>query len=116
MNDEAREILTAAALSGHKQVFGTAHGTEGGECAWGVLHLAMHDGNRLEALRCYYWRPENDGPAKSEKCIDKLEQRFDVDHAGVAVACETHPNAWDFLCHRNDVHHEDFLTISRKAP
>lgn len=91
MNDEAREILVAAALRGHRQVRGTLHDSAAaeGECALGVLHLAAHQGERNHALTC----TGNEVLAKYDISHDEMSQILKMnDHDGA-----------------------DFLTIAREA-
>lgn len=102
MNDEAREVLVAAALRGHRQIRTRYHDPdqESGECAMGVLHLAMH-GARAEALACAYtpYGQQLDGD-----CHQRLKDRFglgELGHVNVALA--------------NDERRWDLLTIARKV-
>lgn len=48
--DEAAEVLVAAGLRGHPEQRGVVHG-DAGDCALGIVHLALHQGKR-EARAC----------------------------------------------------------------
>ena len=52
MNERAANALIDAAMRGVKQVAGALH-RDGGHCAIGVLHVAMHDGDEEAAVRCF---------------------------------------------------------------
>ena len=93
MNDRAREALIAAALSGVKQIKGRVHDGQGGHCALGVLHLAVHGGNELLALKCH---PTLCG-------FEHFGAFFELDQ------CEQTE-----IIQRNDTDGWDFLTIARK--
>ena len=92
MNDEAREILVAAALRGHRQVRGKLHDSAAaeGECALGVLHLAAHQGERNHALACC-----NGG---------EVLTMYDISHDEMSQ-----------ILQMNDHDGADFLTIARKV-
>ena len=99
MNDEARELLVKAALEGHPQIRGDYHDfSSGGDCALGIFHRAMHNGQQ-----CYHgtW-------ADAKACSDSMAERF-----GLSV------NDRLEIARRNDgrmgYEPHDFLTIARKA-
>ena len=93
MNDDARELLVAAALRGHKQTRGNFHALGGGECALGVLHLTFHR-TRRAAVRCWLRGEAFDHP---------WEEKFGLTTAGRA----------DLI--RRNAAGEDFFTIALEA-
>lgn len=91
MNAEARDLLVAAALRGHRQIKDRFHDpkAETGECALGVLHLACH-ASRQEALACV-----------ADLDIEKyreVKRRFDLSSADVDGIWKANDHkGWDFL-------------------
>lgn len=98
MNDEAREVLVAAALRGHAQAIGFMHHPlDNADCAIGVLHLALHE-TREAAMRC----PR--APITGDVlCADRAIQRYELTSADQME-----------IIRRNDAG-QDFLTIARKV-
>jgi hypothetical protein len=88
MNDEAREVLVAAALRGHRQITGRTHDQHAneGECAMGVLHLRFHE-TRAEAVRCWL------GQAASHPWWG----RFRLEAGEIQMIAHRNDNGWDFL-------------------
>ncbi len=88
MNDEAREVLVAAALRGHKQARGALHDVPEGECALGVLHLAVHP-TRDRAMVC---------AALGGGHCEEMERRFAIGYfEAMAIASANDEEGWDFL-------------------
>ena len=103
MNDAAREVLVAAALSGSRQIIGRYHDqtADDGECAMGVLHLAMH-ADRAAALQCL------DGfGAVTHECAEKLWARFGMDPAEHIEVATMNNNGHDFLTIARKVGHDE---------
>lgn len=100
MNDEAREVLVAAALRGHRQVRQLHASIGEGECAMGLLHLERHS-NRAEAVACASMagREESSlGP-----CIRAVEASYGISgREGIEIRALNDSGA-------------DFLTIARKV-
>lgn len=92
MNDRAREALVAAALQGVRQIKGKLHDGKGGHCAYGIIHLDLHQGNEQAALECVGQL------TGAPHC--KLRVEYLADFEIVAA---------------NDTRGWDFLTIARKC-
>lgn len=110
MNQEARDKLVEAELSGVKQIRG-ALVTKDGKCALGVLGVNEDASNIQQirdlyglnglAKRCPFYGTENERPA----CFYySPASRFEV-------LVES-----SLVIHLNDVHHLSFLDIARKFP
>ena len=103
MNDTARELLVQAALNGHKQIKGQMHdyGFNEGECALGILHLALHH-TRKAAIACN----SSSQATLSMKANSYMEvqKAFDISREDANT-----------IINKNDEAGWDFLTISRKC-
>lgn len=108
MNDEGRDLLVQAALTGHKQRRFMLHGGVilNGECAVGILHLAMH-ASREEALLCASCHSSEHGAIVSllpqSPCLESLYVKF-----------QTNGKELDTIIKMNDSEGRDFLSIARK--
>ena len=107
MNQEAVDVLVAAALAGRRQVYGRLSTSGGGRCALGFLceaaGLVHEDGS-------VYYKPEILGRYG-------LSPRLRVNPMGNDVACLTCSGALHeptLITHLNDDHEWDLLTIARK--
>lgn len=93
MNERAREALIQAALKGVPQIKGKLHDGKGGHCAFGIIHLDLHQGDELAALLCI-------GPRTGAPRCDDLREAYLQDTEIVKA---------------NDDLGWDFLTIARKC-
>jgi hypothetical protein len=94
MNEEARELLVQAALEGRKQIKYAMHDGEGGSCAVGILHEALH-ATYADAVACM---------EEHRSCWYQAERRF-----GINLSESTD------IVGANDDKGWDFLTIARKV-
>ena len=91
MNERGKEILIQAGLKGHPQARGILHDVIEGECALGVLHLAVHGNSRRKALSCHV------------SGSGEVMERFDISEAEL-----------ERIINLNDYDKLDFIGIVRK--
>lgn len=85
MNDNMRAALVAAALKGVRQIKGHLHDGQGGHCAWGVYHLALHNQNEKGAVECHN--------TVDQKCASFWREYL----SDIEIQKANDEKGWDFL-------------------
>jgi hypothetical protein len=101
MNDEARDLLIAAHMRGHKQARRVFHDRDGGECPLGLLHVVVH-GGQSQAIECIRNHPHLH-PNQGMDCVRRLCERFEISKED-----------WHDIIEATDGKGWDYLTIARK--
>ena len=108
--DEAAAVLVEAGLRGHPEQRGVVHGDHG-DCALGIVHLALHGGVRQVALRCPIGPYPHLLRALGRECVWRCP--IGSDPTCVVTVGFGH-TLMTLIFHLFERHHLDALTIGRK--
>ena len=103
--NEAAAILVEAGLQGHPEQRGAMHYPDG-DCALGIVHIALHRGERAAAVQCGkgYWHLG----------WTLVSDSVYTCPAGGLADCDEPHGLWALIVHLFEHHGFDALTTGRK--